>query len=258
MLAKGRKQLLEKEVMEDDLQCSEELGDSVKAADSTLALSVYLRANVPDKVIQCFVETGQFQKIVLYAKKVGYTPDYVYILRSAMRVNPESGAQFASMLVGDNEPLADITQIVDVFMEQNMVQQCTAFLLDALKNNRPTEGPLQTRLLEMNLMAAPQVADAIMENQLFSHYERLHIATLCEKAGQLQRALELYTDLYDIKSAVVHTHLLDAELLVNFFGTLSVEVSLECFKAMLEANIKQNVQVCIQVRAPAFHLLPAN
>ena len=48
-------------------------------------------------------------------------------------------------------------QIVDVFMEMNMVQQCTAFLLDALKNNRPTEGHLQTRLLEMNLMTAPQV-----------------------------------------------------------------------------------------------------
>ncbi len=38
-----------------------------------------------------------------------------------------------------------------------MVQQCTSFLLDALKNNRPAEGPLQTRLLEMNLMTAPQV-----------------------------------------------------------------------------------------------------
>lgn len=38
-----------------------------------------------------------------------------------------------------------------------MVQQCTAFLLDALKNNRPSEGPLQTRLLEMNLMSAAQV-----------------------------------------------------------------------------------------------------
>lgn len=48
-------------------------------------------------------------------------------------------------------------QIVDVFMEYNLIQQCTAFLLDALKNNRPSEGPLQTRLLEMNLMHAPQV-----------------------------------------------------------------------------------------------------
>ena len=41
-------------------------------------------------------------------------------------------------------------------MESNMIQQCTSFLLDALKNNRPSEGPLQTRLLEMNLMHAPQ------------------------------------------------------------------------------------------------------
>lgn len=72
-------------------------------------------------------------------------------------------------------------------MEANMIQQCTAFLLDALKNNRPSEGPLQTRLLEMNLMHAPQVADAIMGNQMFTHYDRPHVAQLCEKAGLLQR-----------------------------------------------------------------------
>jgi len=52
-----------------------------------------------------------------------------------------------------------LLKIVDVFMETNMIQPCTAFLLDALKNNRPAEGPLQTRLLEMNLMFAPQVCD---------------------------------------------------------------------------------------------------
>ncbi len=32
------------------LECSEELGDLVKAHDPTLALSVHLRANVPNKV----------------------------------------------------------------------------------------------------------------------------------------------------------------------------------------------------------------
>lgn len=72
-------------------------------------------------------------------------------------------------------------------MEANMIKQCTAFLLDALKNNRPSEGPLQTRLLEMNLMHAPQVADAILGNQMFKHYDRAHVAQLCEKAGLLQR-----------------------------------------------------------------------
>lgn len=42
-------------------------------------------------------------------------------------------------------------------MEGSLIQQCTSFLLDALKNNRPAEGHLQTRLLEMNLIHAPQV-----------------------------------------------------------------------------------------------------
>lgn len=109
------------------------------------------------QVIQCFAETGQFQKIVMYSKKVNFTPDYIFLLRSLMRINPEQALQFAQMLVEDDEPLADLNQIVDVFMEMNLIQQCTSFLLDALKNNRPSEGPLQTRLLEMNLMSAPQV-----------------------------------------------------------------------------------------------------
>lgn len=57
----------------------------------------------------------------------------------------------------EEEPLADLTQVVDCFLEQNLVQQSTAFLLDALKHNREDQGHLQTRLLEMNLMQAPQV-----------------------------------------------------------------------------------------------------
>lgn len=52
-------------------------------------------------------------------------------------------------------------------------------------------------------MSAPQVADAILGNAMFTHYDRAHVAQLCEKAGLLQRALEHYTDLYDIKRAVV-------------------------------------------------------
>ncbi|KAJ8312751.1 hypothetical protein KUTeg_010124 [Tegillarca granosa] len=230
VLQQGRKQLLEKWLKEDKLECSEELGDLVKSTDPTLALSVYLRANVPNKVIQCFAETGQFQKIVLYAKKVGFTPDFIFLLRNIMRMNPEQGLQFAQMLVQDDEPLADLNQIVDVFMEFNLIQQCTSFLLDALKNN----------------------PDAILGNQMFTHYDRAHIAQLCEKAGLLQRALEHYTDLYDIKRAVVHTHLLNPEWLVTYFGSLSVEDSLECLKAMLQANIRQNLQVCVQI-ASKYH-----
>nr|CAG4635257.1 EOG090X0064 [Artemia franciscana] len=165
---------------------------------------------------------------------------------------------FAQMLVQDEEPLADVSQVVDIFLENNLIPQCTAFLLEALKNNRPTEGPLQTRLLEINLLSAPQVADAILGNNMFTHYDRPHIAQLCEKAGLLQRALEHYSDLYDIKRAVVHTHLLNPDWLLNYFGTLSVEDSLECLKAMLTANIRQNLQICVQISTKYYEQLGTN
>jgi clathrin heavy chain len=87
---------------------------------------------------------------------------------------------------------------------------------------------------------------------MFTHYDRAHIASLCEKAGLLQRALEHYTDIYDIKRAVVHTHLLAPDWLVNYFGSLSVQDSLECIKVMLQTNIRQNLQVCVQI-ATKYH-----
>ena len=71
-------------------------------------------------------------------------------------------------------------------MQHNCLEQATSFLLDVLKGNKEEEGPLQTRLLEMNLMAMPQVADAIMANDMFSQYDKPRIAMLCEKAGLMQ------------------------------------------------------------------------
>jgi clathrin heavy chain len=157
-------------------------------ADMNLALSVYLRANIPNKVVACFAETGQFDKILLYSKKVGYTPDYPSLLQQLVRINPDKATELATQLVNDeNGPLVDLERVVDIFMSQNMIQQTTSFLLDALKDNRPEQGPLQTRLLEMNLVNAPQVADAILGNEMFSHYDRPRIANLCEKAGLMQK-----------------------------------------------------------------------
>ena len=50
VLAQNRKHLLEKWLKEGKLECSEELGDLVRLHDLNLALSVYLKANVPNKV----------------------------------------------------------------------------------------------------------------------------------------------------------------------------------------------------------------
>jgi clathrin heavy chain len=140
-------------------------------------------------------------------------------------------------------------------MGSNMIQQATSFLLDALKDNKPEQGPLQTRLLEMNLVNAPQVAEAILSNEMFTHYDRPRIANLCEKAGLLQKALEHYDDLADIKRVVVHTNLLPAEFLVGYFSRLTVDQSLACLEEMLESNIRQNLQVVIQIATKYSDLL---
>ena len=93
----------------------------------TLALSVYLRANVPNKVIACFAETGQTDKIVLYSKKVGYSPDYVALLQHIMRTNPDKGAEFATQLVNDEAgPLVDIERVSGKLIEYQTI--CDAYI----------------------------------------------------------------------------------------------------------------------------------
>ena len=79
-------------------------------------------------------------------------------------------------------------------MSQNTIKPASSFLLNALKDNKPEQRQLQTHLLEMNLVHAPQVADAILGDGMFSHYVRPRIANFCERAGLLKLALEWYED----------------------------------------------------------------
>ncbi|KAL9558012.1 hypothetical protein MBANPS3_001112 [Mucor bainieri] len=248
ILTQNRKPLLEKWLKEDKLQCSEELGDLVKQYDSLLALSVYLRAEVPNKVVLCMAENRQYDKILAYAKTVGYSPDYASLLYNIARTEPEKATEFAKSLVEDeNGPLIEPEKVVDVFQSQNMIQQATAFLLKYLENNREEDAALQTRVLELNLVHAPQVADAILGTGMLTHYDKVVVGNLCEKAGLYQRALEHYTDIHDIKRIIPFTHQMNAEWLVNYFGNLSVDQTLDCLKEMLNNNLRQNLQIVVQI-----------
>lgn len=247
VLEQDRKPLLEKWISEDKLTSSEELGDIVRTRDTALALNIYLRANVPLKVVSCFGELGQFDKILPYCQKVDYSPDYTQLLRNIVSINPDRAAEFATQLVEQGVPELDLDKITDVFLSQNLIQQATAFLLAALSDNSPAHAHLQTRILEVNLLNAPQVADAILGNEMFTHYDRPRIAKLCEQVGLVQRALEHYDDLKDIKRVLAQSPTLNPEWLVNFFGKLTVEQTLACLDEMLKTNIRQNLQIVIQI-----------
>ncbi|EPY52055.1 clathrin heavy chain Chc1 [Schizosaccharomyces cryophilus OY26] len=246
VLAQNRVQLLEKWFNEDKLACTEALGDLIKPVNSALALKVYETANIPNKVVMCLSELGDFNRLVSYTSQTSFTPDYVSLLQNLVRVNPDQAADFATQIY-NSDPSVNLEKIVDIFMSQNLVQQATAFLLDALKDDNPAHSHLQTRLLEMNLINAPQVADAILGNQMFSHFDHQAIASLCERAGLVQRALELYEKPADIKRVIVHTNLLNPEWLMTYFGKFSPDEVYDYLREMLRSNLRQNLQAVVQI-----------
>ncbi|KAL0303876.1 UNVERIFIED_CONTAM: Clathrin heavy chain 1 [Sesamum radiatum] len=180
----NKKNLLENWLAEDKLECSEELGDLVKTVDNDLALKIYIKARATPKVVAAFAERREFDKILIYSKQVGYTPDYLFLLQTILRADPQ----------------------------RNLIREATAFLLDVLKPNLPEHGFLQTKVLEINLVTFPNVADAILANGMFSHYDRPRIAQLCEKAGLYVRALQHYSELPDIKRVIVNTHAIEPQV----------------------------------------------
>lgn len=259
VLQQNRKHLLEKWLKEEKLECCEELGDIVRPHDMNLALGIYLKANVPHKVVAGFAETGQFDKILAYSNQSGYQPDYAQLLQHIVRVNPEKGSEFATQLVTEEGgPRVDIERVVDIFLSQGLIQEATGFLLEALKDDKPEHAHLQTRLLEMNLRQAPQVADAILGNNMLSHYDKPAISALCESAGLYQRALENTEDPAVVKRIIVNTDKFNAEWIVQYFGQLSLDQSLDCLNEMLKVNIRQNLAVVVQIATKYSDLLGAN
>ncbi|KAK4489286.1 hypothetical protein RD792_005086 [Penstemon davidsonii] len=200
------------------------------------------------KVVAAFAERREFDKILIYSKQVGYTPDYLFLLQTILRSDPQGAVNFALMMSQmEGGCPVDYNTITDLFLQRNMIREATAFLLDVLKPNLPEHAFLQTKVLEINLVTFPNVADAILANGMFSYYDRPRIAQLCEKAGLYVRALQHYAELPDIKRVIVNTHAIEPQALVEFFGTLSTEWALECMKDLLLVNLRGNLQIIVQV-----------
>ncbi|BAT15480.1 Os12g0104766 [Oryza sativa Japonica Group] len=105
----NKKNLLENWLAEDKLECSEELGDLVK---------------------------------------VGYTPDYLFLLQTILRTDPQGAVNFALMMSQmEGGCPVDYNTITDLFLQRNMIREATAFLLDVLKPNLPEHAFLQTKFL---------------------------------------------------------------------------------------------------------------
>jgi len=267
VLAKGQPaglKHIEDWLKEDKLECSEDLGDLLKGANIQLALSVYYRAKVPEKVIGCFLALGakeaddsvaaeHFQKIFRYAKQQNFQPDYPLLVQQLIRVNPIRAKDFGLQLIRNEEgPIVDIDTLVQTFLSANDVKNTTNILLEYLRTrgDREEDAALQTKLLEINLLAMPQVADAILESDdyKFTHYDRHKIAQLCERAQLYQRALEHYSDLEDIKRVLSNAApTLNPEFLLDYFGRMTPANALECLHDLLKFNMQQNIRLVVEI-----------
>jgi len=149
ILARGQGMELIKGWLKDKkLDTSEDLGDLLKNHSISLALTAYLRADLPEKVISCFLslaaqETNetkvnqQFNKILQYSTEVKYQPDYIRLLQQLASVKPERAKDFALVLIlHPDGPKVKVEDVIKVFLSigpMGDVKNTTNVLLEYLK-----------------------------------------------------------------------------------------------------------------------------
>lgn len=173
------------------LYLSEELGDLIVRHDAAMALTVYSAVGANDKVCACHYLCGQYAEMVAHAVATGCRADYATLLSQLIGSNPAAAVDFAVKLTCNETgfPLLAVDTAIDAFLAANHLKECTAFLLEALKLDRPEDGALQTRALEINFLGGyPQVAEAMLKQGIFSHYNKAFIGGLCARYGLTHQA----------------------------------------------------------------------
>mmetsp|Transcript_185 Transcript_185/g.179 ORF Transcript_185/g.179 Transcript_185/m.179 type:complete len:1699 (-) Transcript_185:18-5114(-) len=257
VLAQGKKAAVEDWIKKKKLTVTDELVEIVKQYDPKLGFNLTLMSDNPDMVVQGLVEGQQFDKIQPYLKKTGKQVDYLNILRNVTPRNSEAALGLSKWLFAQGPNMVPTETVVTIFLDNNAIQEATAFMLEALKNNRPEEGHLQTKLFEINLRAAPNVAEAIFQMQTFTHYDREKIGKMCEAAGLYGRALEHLNNVDDIKRALLNVHAIPAPQMIAVFKRLEPEDALQSLDELMRSN-RQNVQRVAEVAIGDFERLDSS
>lgn len=263
LVQQNKKQYIENWFKEGKFTCSEELAELVKQVDPQLSLRILVESGSPSahgKIVEGLVQTGQYDKIFPYCQQHNYKADYVSILKNIVAVNPESAVGLAKLLCNRRTStyLVEVNTIMEIFSSRKRIQELTTFMLEYLKDNRPEDSFLQTKILELNLYESPKAAQVILENNVFSQYDKQKIAQLCERMGLLQVALENYTDINDIKRVMLSTHLIKPNYLLDYFGRLTPENQLTCLHELLKSNQMQNLNLVIEVAVKYASRIPIN
>ena len=243
VLTQGRKNMVEGWLNDNKLECTEELGKAIENHDLALALTVYEKGNITNRRVEVLMKMGRVNEALQLGGSTGQV-DWVNMIRSMAHTNPDAALNTAKEAAKNG---ANIYQIAEVFLQNNRIQELTGFLVESMKDNKAEDASWQTKVLELNLMGFPQVADALFQMDIWKLYDRKRIGQLCEQKGMPQRALENYTDFQDIRRVILNfTVNLNQEWLVKYIGSLEATMALNLLKDLLRQN-RQNIQLAVQV-----------
>ena len=261
LVIQKKNQVIETWFNEGKFTCSEELSETVKQIDPQLALKMLLSSGSPNahaKVVEGLVSTGQYNKIFDYCRDNNFRPDYVTLLRNIIVQDPAAAGGLASLVcnrqTGAN--MIDVNAIIEIFQSRRRIPELTKFLLEYLKDNRPEDAFLQTKVLELNLAETPKAAEIILNTNLFSHYDKTRIAYLLEKCGSLQLALINFNDINDIRRVILNTHVINPQFLVEYFARLTPENLLLCLQELMKHNPMQNTPIVVDAATKYNGIIP--
>jgi clathrin heavy chain len=263
LVSSGRKEIIENWFKEGKFTCSEELGELVKQIDPQLSLKILVDSGSPSahgKVIEGLVLNRQHDKVFAYCQQFNVQPDYLQILNNVIQQNPEAAQGLAKMICNRQTATyyVDVNKIIEIFYSRKCIKELTQFMVEYLKDNRPEDFSLQTRILEINLFEMPNAAQVLLENNIFSHYDKKKIAGIAERIGLSQIALENYTDIQDIKRVMINVHTIKPTFLIDYFGRLEPEVQVSCLNELLRTNPMQNLQIVVEIAVKYASRIPIN
>ncbi|KAK2196158.1 bifunctional Clathrin [Babesia duncani] len=265
-IAQKRAEFVRKWMEQDKLTESEELGDLIRQIDAALAFKIFTKLGSHLKAILCLLDANQVAKVVPFIKKVSQNlprhtttnaigdvivvidqfPPISVILENVLEMSSHVAVSFIKDLLagfGPQESLCDIMQITEMLLRHKRIDDLTSILLDYLKPNLPQHAQLQTRLLEINLKESPKAAEMIFQLNVLTHFDKEHIARLCENAGLYGMALVLFSDISDLKRVIkMNANDIKIATLEKVLTAASKEDATELFHAMFDSQgIPQDV-----------------
>jgi hypothetical protein len=138
--------------------------------------------------------------------------------------NPEEAVQYA--LSSNLPPL----QVIEAFATQENVKCATAYALDAMKDDKQEYAAAVTRILELNFNTFPQVACAILQQEIFHHFDKTRVLPWLQKYEQYELIEKLF-----------------GELTVQDFASMEPKQALIKLREKMQQDQGRNVYFVVQV-----------